>query len=88
MTYSNDDCQPTDCSRGRHEAEFVAALHAQADAHVRKYRSFIAAYGSMEGYYLHKARQARSDAQQMETPRGRAFIARRNAGHAAWRASR
>ena len=88
MPYSNSDCQPTDCSKGRRELAEIAARDAQADAHVRAFRSFESAYGNREGYHLAMARKARSDAQLMETPRGRAFIASRNADHATWRASR
>ncbi len=86
MPYSNTDCLPTDTSKGKRELAEVRAREAQADAHVRAYRSFVAAYGSVEGFYLHKARQARTTAQRMETPSGRALIASRNADNAAWRA--
>lgn len=77
LAYSTD----TDCSKGRTELRDLA----RADAHVRAYRSWRQAYGSWEGFYLHKARIAAARAEQMQTPEGRMWIWKRNVAAAVWR---
>lgn len=62
--------------------------HPQHDAHVIARITFRAAYGDQAGYLKAMADKARSDARHMLTADGRAFLARRNASHAEYRASR
>ncbi len=70
------------------KAYLEAMLHPQHDRHVDAFRSFVRAYRDRAGYHMAMAFKALSNARLMRTEDGRAFIARRNAGHAEWRASR
>lgn len=87
--HSNGDSQQTSYAKIIAGKAFAEAMrNPQHDAHVRAFNTFRRAYGSAEGYHLAMAEHARITAKMMRTPQGRATIARRNADHAAWRASR